>query len=160
MWSRQDRGAKSVKTREAGADLRNLLVPVDGSPESLNALEFACNMARRTKGRVHAVHVIEVKRSLPLDAELVVDALRGEEILDEAEKVAKRMDMEVQGDLLQAREAGHAIIDEATERGVDAIVVGVPFNRPFGDFELGRVPAHILKNAPCEVIMLRMPLER
>jgi nucleotide-binding universal stress UspA family protein len=157
MWSRQDR---AVKSKEAGVELRSFLVPVDGSPESLRAVEFACNLARRTKGKVHVVHVIEVKRSLPLDAELVTEALRGEEILDEAEKVAKKADLEVEGDLLQAREAGHAIIDEATERNVDAIVVGVPFNRPFGDFELGRVPAHILKNAPCEVVLLRMPLER
>ncbi len=157
MWTRQDRG---VKSKEAGVDLKSFLVPVDGSPESLKAVEFACGIAKRTKGKVHVVHVIEVRRSLPLDAELVTEALRGEEILDQAEKVARRLDLDVEGDLLQAREAGHAIIDEATERGADAIVVGVPFNRPFGDFELGRVPAHILKNAPCEVILLRMPLER
>lgn len=156
MWSRQERG---LKNREPGTDVRSILVPVDGSQESLKALEFACLTAKRAKGKVHVVHVIEVKRSLPLDAELVNEALRGEEILDEAERVAKRMDLEVDGDLLQAREAGHAIIDEASERGVDAIVVGVPFNRPFGDFELGRVPAHILKNAPCQVILLRMALE-
>jgi nucleotide-binding universal stress UspA family protein len=157
MWSRQDRG---VKSKEVGIELKAFLVPVDGSPESLKAVEFACGIAKRTKGKVHVVHVIEVKRSLPLDAELVTEALRGEEILDEAEKIARRMDLEIEGDLLQAREAGHAIIDEATERNVDAIVVGVPFARPFGDFELGRVPAHILKNAPCEVVLLRMPLER
>ncbi|HEY7270155.1 MAG TPA: universal stress protein [Dehalococcoidia bacterium] len=157
MWSRQDR---AVKEKETGTELKSFLVPVDGSPESLRAVEFAASMAKRRKGKVHVVHVIEVKRSLPLDAELVSEALRGEEILDEAEKVARKADLEVEGDLLQAREAGHAIIDEASERSVDAIVIGVPFSRPFGDFELGRVPAHVLKNAPCEVILLRMPLER
>jgi nucleotide-binding universal stress UspA family protein len=149
-----------VKSRDAESELKALLVPVDGSQESLKALEFALGIAKRRKGKVNIVHVIEVKRSLPLDAELVSEALRGEEILDEAEKVAKRMDFEVEGDLLQAREAGHAIIDEATERGVDAIVLGIPFTRPYGDFELGRIPAHILKHAPCEVILLRMPLEQ
>lgn len=157
MWNRQER---AVKSKEPGTELKNLLVPVDGSAEGLKAVEFACGIAKKAKGRVHIVHVIEVKRSLPLDAELVGEAVRGEEILDEAERVAKRLDFEVEGDLLQAREAGHAIIDEAAERHVDAIVVGVPFARPFGDFELGRVPGHILKNATCEVILLRMPLER
>jgi nucleotide-binding universal stress UspA family protein len=117
-------------------------------------------MAKRVKGKVHVVHVIEVKRSLPLDAELVEEALKGEAILDEAERTGKRFDIDIEGDLLQAREAGHAIIDEAAERGVDAIVVGVPFARPYGDFELGRVPGHILKHAACEVILLRLPLER
>ncbi len=151
MRIRQDRG------KEPATELRNFLVPVDGSNASLKAVEFACGLAKRNKGKVHVVHVIEVKRSLPLDAELSAEAERGEAILDEAEKVAKRADFEIEGDLLQAREAGHAIIDEALERTADAIVLGVPFRRPFGEFEMGRVPSHVLKSSPCQVILLRMP---
>jgi nucleotide-binding universal stress UspA family protein len=153
MWPRPDRG---VRSKEPGADLKTILVPVDGSPASNKAVEFACSLAKRSRGKIHVVHVIEVRRSLPLDAELVNEALEGESILDEAEQIAKRLDSEVEGDLLQAREAAHAIIDEAVERHVDVIIVGVSFRKPFGEFELGRVPAHILKAAPCEVILLRM----
>jgi len=156
LWSRNDRGMRS---KEQPSDLKSILVPVDGSPASLRAVEFACGLAKRSKGKVHVVHVIEVRRSLPLDAELAEEAERAEAILDEAERVAKRVDFEVEGDLLQAREAGHAIIDEATERQVDAIVIGVPFHRPFGEFEMGRVPSYILKGAPCQVILLRMPMD-
>ena len=123
------------------------------------AVEFASMLAKRGRGKVHVVHVIEVKRSLPLDAELVSEAQRGEEILSQAEMAAKRQDFEVEGDLLQARDAGHAIVDEAVERQADAIVMGVPFRRPFGDFELGHVPDHVLKTAHCEVILLRMPMD-
>ena len=122
------------------------------------AVEFACNLAKRNRGKVHVVHVIEVKRSLPLDAELVSEAQRGEEILSQAEAAAKRQDFEVEGDLLQARDAGHAIVDEANERQADAIVLGVPFSKPFGEFELGRIPTHVLKSASCEVVLLRMPI--
>jgi nucleotide-binding universal stress UspA family protein len=123
------------------------------------AVEFACTLAKKNRGKVHVVYVIEVKRSLPLDAELVSEAQQGEDILSRAEMAAKRQDFEVEGDLLQARDAGHAIVDEAVERQADAIVLGVPFLRPFGEFELGRVPTHILKTAHCEVILLRMPID-
>ena len=34
------------------------------------------------------------------------------------------MDFKIDGELLQAREAGHAIVDEAMERGVDLILHG------------------------------------
>ena len=61
---------------------------------------------------------------------------------------AKRQDFEVEGDLLQARDAGHAIVDEAVERQADAIIIGVPFRRPFGEFELGRVPATCSRRRP------------
>jgi nucleotide-binding universal stress UspA family protein len=154
MWPRSDRG---VRSKDSGAELKTVLVPVDGSRASHKAVEFAANLVRRGRGKIHVVHVIEVKRSLPLDAELVTEAREGESILEQAERIARDLDSEVEGDLLQAREAGHAIIDEAVERHADVIVVGVPYRKPFGEFELGRVPAHILKAAPCEVILLRLP---
>jgi nucleotide-binding universal stress UspA family protein len=156
MFSRHER---SLKSKEPALSFKSILVPVDGSEASLTAVEFACTVAKRSRGKVHVVHVIEVKRSLPLDADLVLEAQRGEEILSMAEQAGKRQDFEVEGDLLQARDAGHAIVDEAMERQADAIILGVPFKRPFGEFELGRVPAHVLKAAPCEVILLRMPAD-
>jgi len=156
MWGRKD---QPVNVKDAPAELRSLLVPVDGSTASMRAVEFACMLAKKNKGKVHVVHVIEVRRSLPLDAELSEEAVRGEEILDRAELVGKRLDFEVEGDLLQAREAGHAIVDESLERGADAIVIGIPNRRPFGEFEMGKVPAQVLKSARCEVILLRMPAE-
>jgi nucleotide-binding universal stress UspA family protein len=123
------------------------------------AVEFACNIARRGRGKVHVVHVIEVRRALRLDADLTEEAQRGEEILTQAEMAARRQDYEVDGELLQARDAGHAIVDEAIERNADAIVMGVPYSRPFGEFELSRVPTQVMKTAPCEVVLLRMPAE-
>ena len=156
MFSRHER---TVKTTEAPLAFKSILVPVNGSEASLMAVEFACSLAKRNRGKVHVVHVIEVKRALPLDAELLSEAQRGEEILSQAEAAAKRQDFEVEGDLLQARDAGHAIVDEAIERQVDAIILGVPFRKPFGEFELGRVPSHVLRTAHCEVMLLRMPLD-
>jgi nucleotide-binding universal stress UspA family protein len=153
VFNRQER------SKEAALSFRTVLVPVNGSEASILAVEFACSIARRTKGKVHVVHVIEVKRALPLDADLTVEAQRGEEILTQAEQAAKRQDFSVDGELLQARDAGHAIVDEAIERGADAIIIGVPYRRPFGEFELSRVPSQVLKTAPCEVILLRMPAE-
>lgn len=151
--------SRHEKSKEASPAFKSVLVPVDGTEASLMAVEFACNMVRRSRGKVHVVHVIEVRRALPLDADLTTEARQGEEILTQAEVAAKRQDYEVDGELLQARDAGHAIVDEAIERGADAIVIGVPYTRPFGEFELGRVPAQVMKTAPCEVVLLRMPAE-
>ena len=153
MFNRHER----VKSSDQVQAFKTILVPVNGSEASIMAVEFACSMAKRSRGKVNVVHVIEVRRSLPLDADLVTEAQRGEDILEQAEMAAKRQDFEVEGDLLQARDAGHAIVDEAMERQADTIVLGVPYRRPFGEFELGKVPEHVLKNAGCEVVLLRMP---
>ena len=52
---------------------------------------------------------------------------------------------------------------EATERGADLIIAGLPFRRRFGgDFAIGRTIPYILKNAPCAVWVIReaMPEEQ
>lgn len=157
--------------------LKEILVPVDGSEASLNALALACTLAKRQKGKVYVVYVVEVARALPLDADLVPEARKGEEVLAKAEKLAAALDFEVEGELLQARDTGHAVVDEAIERGVDGIVLGVEYEdsgleagytwereqkpRPLrGDLKLGRVAQHVLQHAPCEVILLRRGLRK
>ena len=138
--------------------LKGILVPIDGSEGSLDALALACLLAKRNKGKVYAVYVIEVARTLPLDAELTPEARRGEEVLTQAEQVADSLDFEVAGELLQARDAGHAIVDEAIERTVDGIVLGMSYKRSLGEFQMGRTAQYILKNAPCQVIVCRAPV--
>jgi nucleotide-binding universal stress UspA family protein len=76
-------------------------------------------------------------------------------MLSQAEKIADDQDFEVEAELLQAREAGHAVVDEAAERHADVIIVGLEAERPFGGFQLGRLPQYALKNAPCHVWLWR-----
>ena len=139
-------------------DVREILVPSDGSFASYEALAHAIGIAKRNKGHVFIVHVIEVKRTLPLDAEMSEEARRGDEILGEAERLAGELDFHVEGELLQAREAGHAIVDEAIERRIDAIVIGTEYKRAFGEYQTGRTIQYVMKHAPCQVWVFRMPV--
>ena len=66
---------------------------------------------------------------------------------------AEEQDREIDTDILQAREAGPAIIDEAAEREVDLILMGIKHKTRFGQFSLGNVAPYVLKNAPCPVIL-------
>ena len=51
-----------------------ILVPIKGNPSDAEVLELACEIARKSRAQVYAIHVIEVKRTLPLDAELQEEA--------------------------------------------------------------------------------------
>jgi len=138
--------------------VRSILVPVDGSPASLDAVSLACAIAKRNKGKVYAVHVIEVKRSLPLDADLAEEAASGEDVLTRAEHVATETDFKIEGELLQAREAGHAIVDEAMERNIDLILMGAEHKAPLGEYQMGRLTQYVLRAAPCSVWLWRHPV--
>ncbi len=134
-------------------EFRKILVPVIGTEADDEAIRLACRLAKRNKGKIWAVYVVTVKRTLPLDAEIEPEIRKAEDILDHAESIAEEQDYEVETDLLQAREAGPTIVDEAVEREVDLILMGVKYKRIFGQFSLGSVVPYVLKNAPCRVIL-------
>jgi len=135
-----------------------ILVPVSGEDADRESIELACKMAKDGKGKVYVVYVIQVKRSLPLDAELEAETQRAEEVLSRAEQVADELDYEIETDLLQTREIGPAIIDEAMERSADVILMGMGYRKRFGQFDLGETVPYVLRNAPCRVLLLRQPL--
>lgn len=134
-------------------EFKKVLVPVVGSDADEEAMRLACRLAKKDKGKVWAVSVVAIKRALPLDAEIDSEIQKAENVLDKVESVAEEEDLEVESDVLQAREVGPAIVDEAVERGVDLILMGITYKRRFGQFSLGNVVPYVLKNSPCPVIL-------
>jgi nucleotide-binding universal stress UspA family protein len=135
------------------------LVPVTGKKADDDIVRTACVLSRKSKGKVYVVHVIQVSRALPLDAEVQEETQSGESVLANAEKIADVMDCQVETEILQARETGPAIVDEAVERGVDMIIMGVEYKKRFGEFGMGDVAPYVLRNAPCPVLLWRGPME-
>jgi len=134
-------------------EFRKILVPVAGTQADEEAIKLACRLAKKDKGKIWAVYVITVKRSLPLEAEIESEIKKAEGILDHVESVAAEQDYEVEADVIQAREVGPAIVDEAVERGTDLILMGVTYKGRLGQFSLGSVAPYVLKNAPCRIIL-------
>ena len=157
MQERRSRGVNSMDQAATLADIRSFLVVLDGGRASKNGLAVTCEVARRSHAPVAALHVIEVPRSLPLEAELPAEFDRGEAILSEAEALGRRHDVQVDGRILQARNAGVAVVDEASALQADAIVMGLDYHRPSGKFELGQVPLYVLENARVMVWLIRYP---
>ena len=136
----------------------NILATVKGAKVDDEVIKLACTMAKNMKSTVYVAYVIKVERSLPLDAEIEAEIKKGEELLNRAERIAGEQDCEAETDLLQAREAGPAVVDEAIERGVSLIVMGTEYKKQFGEFSLGETILHVLKNAPCRVLVCREPI--
>jgi nucleotide-binding universal stress UspA family protein len=134
---------------------KKILVPITGTEIDNEAMGLACRLGKKDKAKVWVVYVITIKRALPLEAEIEPEIRKAEGILDHAERVAEEEDYEAETDILQAREAGPAIVDEAVARGVDLILMGIPYKRRFGQFSLGTVVPYVLSNAPCRIILYR-----
>jgi nucleotide-binding universal stress UspA family protein len=132
---------------------KKILVPVAGTDADLETIKLACRLAKKDKGKVWAVSVVTIKRALPLDAEIESEIKKAEEILDKVEDSAGEEDCEVETDVLQSREVGPAIVDEAVERGMSLILMGISYKQRFGQFSLGEAVPYVLKNSPCPVIL-------
>jgi len=136
-------------------ETKRILVPMRGTSADEEAIRLACTLAQKMKAQVYVVHVIEVERSLPLDAQVDSELEKAEEVLTRAEDIAADAGCDIDTDLLQARDAGPGIVQEAMQREADLIVMGVGYKKRLGEFDLGGTIAHVLKEAPCQILLYR-----
>jgi basic amino acid/polyamine antiporter, APA family len=103
--------------------------------------------------------VIEIPLEQPLDADLPRDIEeKANDLLDEVRAIGDAYGVNVIGRLMRARRAGRAIVDEATRRNSEIIVMGSPRRergRRVGVF--GGTVDFVLKNAPCRVMVAAAP---
>ncbi len=144
---------------EPDAFATKVMIPLGGNKVDAETVRLACRIAKRNGAKLYVVHVIEVNRSLPLGTVLEADVERGEAILDEAEDIARQAGIEIETEMVQARETGPAVVGEAEQWGAELILMGLPYKRRFGEFNLGRTVPFVLKNAACRILLFRERLE-
>ena len=138
---------------------RRAVVALNGGPSDSRIVHLVAGQAARTKAELIAVHVVEIDWTLPLDADIAGHSEDVQQVLDVAEGIAESHKQAMEPVLLQARDVGAAIVDEATERDADLLVVGLPYRKRFGgEFAIGRTIPYILQNAPCQVWVVREPM--
>jgi nucleotide-binding universal stress UspA family protein len=141
------------------AAFQRAILALAGGPCDDRIVQLAAELGRVTQGELVGVHVVEVGWSMPLDADIAARSEEAQRILDRAEVTAEDRRAKLDPVLLQAREVGAALVDEATEREADLLLVGLPYKKRFGgDFAMGRTIPYVLKHAPCEVWVVREPI--
>jgi len=134
---------------------KRILVALAGSSVDPDVIRIAIDIAKPAKAEIVAIHVIEVRWNLPLDAVLDPELERGEALLAGASKIAKQAGATTQTELLQARDAAAAIVDTATERVCDLILLGMPYRKRLGRVYVGRTVQKVYVSAPCAVLAYR-----
>ena len=138
--------------------IKRLLLPIKGQRVDEHALEFACSLVRQEHGCVCLLSVIEVPREYAVDAELPGAVAQSEALLRQGEAYVKSRKVKVEADLLQARDSGPAIVKEAQEEHVDAILLGLPYRKKQDSISGQNDTAYILEHSPCPVLIFREPM--
>lgn len=140
--------------------LKRVLVPINGTAADARAIAIVGQLLNGRPALVTLMYVVEVPQAIPLDAELPQEIEAGEAALERAEQLAKATPgiepKHVTTDLLQARSAGTAIVDDAIERHAFAIVMATTNRVRHGRLTSGDTPGFVMRNAPCEVHLIRL----
>lgn len=161
LWRRGKEETEPGKAAPGVGATGDIAVIVDGKKLDIELVRLACLMAKRAKRKVHLVHVIEVPRTLPLKATLTKESEDADKLLNEALAIADESGCEAVAEVVQARDAGPAIVDEARDHSCALIMLGLvrdtKTHNPRND--LGKTIPFVLANAPCRVWVVQDPLK-
>ncbi len=156
-------------------DYGSILVPLLGSTLDDDIVQTAARLvsgeptddAAIDAATIEAIWIFVIPMSLPLDARLPeAQVKRGREALARAKVVGEEYSgVQVATAMVRARRAGHAIVEEARRRGVEAIVLGAEGpsrirggsrlggrGAPLEDF-VGDATKYVIAKADCRVIV-------
>ncbi|HEX4335128.1 MAG TPA: universal stress protein [Polyangiaceae bacterium] len=148
-------------------DHQKILVPVDYSPSSRLALEWALSLADRLDSTVHVLHTWEVPAYLRPD--LTVWSGEVSETLADHTRVEAEKGMRLfladanaaERPNVTSQVVGGApystIIAMATEGAFDMIAMGTHGRSGVAHLVMGSVAEKVVRHAPCPVLTIRAP---
>jgi nucleotide-binding universal stress UspA family protein len=139
---------------------QHILVAIDGSKISDQALGAAIEEARVWKAKVHAIYVVETGlfSSLPMDStwEIMYSMLENEgtRALDGAREMAELHGVKIET-LMKQGHAGNEIVKAASDLDVDLVVVGSHGKSEVDRLLLGSVSSFVVSNSVKTVMVVR-----
>jgi len=149
----------AAKARRAVGAIKKILVPTSGTYYSERGIELACRLGEEQKAEIYLINVIEVPRTLPLEAPMPETEVKAKDIIKEGETIVNLRGLQVKGEVRRGRIAGEEIIRAAKDWDADLIVMGIRTNIRMAQEILGRTSDLVLRRAPCEVILNRLSAE-
>ena len=137
-------------------DLNRILVPVDGSKKSFEALDRALTLAGFTHGQVTCIHVIPHvteggPRTKSFDKQLQED---GKTLLKKAEKRAGNKNVKFSTKLLRGS-PGHVTLHTARAGKFDHIVMSTTGSGTATKGMIGSVSNHVLQKSKIPVYLIK-----
>jgi len=136
---------------------KNILLAIDGSEYSNNALAYAANMAEIYRATLWLVHVFpHTSDLLGYDDFEKLYAKRkcaGQSILDDARKMLGESPFEIEAELLEGPEA-ESILNFAKNSQADIIVMGTRGMGALKGLLLGSVSRKVIHYANCPVMVV------
>ncbi len=158
LWGSKARGETEISKSALGESTAgDIVVVIGGEKLDFNLVYLGCQMAKGARRKVHLVHVIEVPRALPLKAVLAPESDRANKLLNSAMEIASKVGCEAVAEVVQARDAGPAIVEEAKDHRCSLILIGLVRSANNTVYDMGKTVPYVLANASCRVWLVQDP---
>ena len=147
-------------------EIRNILVPIDGSEYSLHAAQYAARIARNEKVQLFCIHIVNPRMPYGY-ATPAASSKESQNYEDIKHKVESWFDIvrnmaKVEGipDIkteifIDVKSIIESIIDYATRKNIDLIVIGTRGRTGLKRFFMGSVANGVIQHAHCSVLVVR-----
>jgi nucleotide-binding universal stress UspA family protein len=149
----------AAKARRALAAVKKIVVPTSGTSHAERGIELACRLGEEQKAEIYLINVLEIPRTLPLEAPIPDAEARAEEILRRGEAIVTLRGLPAQTELRRGRVAGEEIIRAAKDLDADMIVMGIRTEIRMAQEILGHTSNLVLRRASCDVIVGKLSTE-
>jgi nucleotide-binding universal stress UspA family protein len=135
-------------------------VPVDGSENSLRALDHAIYLAKKTGANITAMNVIENPPTVYVESQKLLNDLiakfRAESanILDKCKQIAEKSGVKIETAIGEG-DAASTIIGYAEKGNFDTIIIGRRGLGRFKEMMLGSISNKVLHHAMCTVMIVK-----
>jgi len=153
---RQIQPAVAVARHAVGA-FKRILVPTSGVPYSEKGIELACRLGVEQEAEIVLTYVLEIPRTLPLNAPIPEAEKEANEALKRGKEIVELHHLTPILRLERAREAGEGIVKVAKDNDVDVIVLGMRPSWRGSQTGWGKTTDILLRKAPCEVVIDKLP---
>jgi APA family basic amino acid/polyamine antiporter len=146
------------RREQMAREIRHILIPVHSREQADRMTRIACDLSSLYTADITAVYTVEVPRALPVDADLPAPLQAAEDVLEIASHIADTVyDRRIETVTLQARSAGAAIVEYATQRHIDLVLLGAHRDgRQTRDGQVfGGTADYVARNAHCAVWTVR-----
>jgi nucleotide-binding universal stress UspA family protein len=135
---------------------RNVLVAISGKELDTELVTLGCTLAKVKKASLFVLYGIEVPRKLAMDAEMPAETATATSALERAAAIAEQMHVHIEPEIIQSRNFGQSMVDEASAHDCALLILGLPYHLGLGGhFDLGDTAEYVLKHAPCRVWLIR-----
>jgi nucleotide-binding universal stress UspA family protein len=162
----------TIKTNKSVSDnkrkkieIKNILVPIDGSDYSLNAAEYAIKIARNEKAQLICIHIVTPGIPYGYSTPASTESRNHDEAIkrkieswfDDVRNMAKDEDIhDIKTEIfIDVKSIIQSVVEYASRKDIDLIVIGTKGRSGLKKFLMGSVANGIVEHAHCPVLVVR-----